>query len=282
MNRNKALLAVVSAVASTTLLGSPVTLAQRAPAGTMGVARATIPVPARRASPSVARVNGSRGAVRRSAPGASGSSARHAADDFGIGGGSPLSFQDLLNITPNSGFDWQFVTAINQDLPMKAFIDPVTQIEVAQAERLLRGTGGAFSGGAYILGGGGYYAPPETEEGAPPEGEQSQSGEGQPEQGSQRPQVIVLQQAPQQEASQSSQPSGAEEPAAEQLPEEGDFTLVLRSGQQVEAMAFTRANDKIVYITPEGGRLTIPITDLDSDATVRMNQERGTPLQLSF
>ena len=200
------------------------------------------------------RVNGSRSGVRRSAPGVS-SSARHAADDFGISGGFPLSFQDLLNITPNSGFDWQSVAALNHDLPMKAFIDPVTQIEIAQAERLLRSTGGAFSG-AYILGGGGYYyAPPETEE-ENPAPEQPQPEEGQSEQTSQRPQVIILQQAPQQPSVPPSQPNGIEEQPAQQLPDEGDFTLVLRSGKQVEASAFTRANGNSVYITPEGGRST--------------------------
>ncbi len=39
--------------------------------------------------------------------------------------------------------------------------------------------------------------------------------------------------------------------------------------------------DHIVYITADGTRRTIAVTDLDSDATVRVNQERGTTLQLS-
>jgi hypothetical protein len=280
MNGNQAVLAVALAVASGFLLGSPAALAQRAAVRGAGAGPAAVPVSPRRATPGVVRVNGSRSGVRRSAANL-GSSARHPADDFGISGGFPLSFQDLLTITPNSGFDWQSVAALNHDLPMKAFIDPVTQIEVAQAERLLRSTGGAFSG-AYILGSGGYYyAPPETEE-ENPAPEQPQPEEGQAEQASQRPQVIVLQQAPQQQSAQPSQPSGMGEQPAEQLPEEGDFTLVLRSGKQVEATAFTRANDNIVYITPEGGRSTIPFSDLDADATVRVNQERGTPLQLSY
>ena len=281
MNRSRAVLTAALAIAGIALLGSSVALAQRTSVRAIGATPAPAPVATRRAAvPGVSRVSGARTGVRRSPTNASGSSVRHAADDFGVGGGSPLSFQDLLNITPNSGLDWQFVSAINRDLPLKAFIDPVTQIEVAQAERLLRSTGGAFSG-AYILGGGGYYAPPEPDEGAQgPEQPDNGQGQGQPDQGSQRPQVIVLQQAPPQEAAQPSQSSEAEQPAPEQLPEEGQFTLVLRSGKEVEAMAFTRANDKIVYITPEGGRLTIPVTDLDSDETVRVNQERGTPLQL--
>jgi hypothetical protein len=39
-------------------------------------------------------------------------------------------------------------------------------------------------------------------------------------------------------------------------------------------------NDQIVYITADGSRRTIAAADLDSDATVRINEERGTPLQL--
>jgi hypothetical protein len=63
------------------------------------------------------------------------------------------------------------------------------------------------------------------------------------------------------------------------LPDVGQFTLVLRNGSQIQAVAFTRSNDKIVYITVEGSRRTIAVADLDSDATLRVNQERGTPLQ---
>jgi hypothetical protein len=275
MNRNHAMLTAALAIASFALLGSPIARAQRAPVRSMSAAPAPVPVSGRRVTSSGVRVNSNRSGVRRST--ATSASTQHAADAFGIGGGFPLSLQDLLNITPNSGFNWQFVNAINQDLPIKAFIDPVTQIEVAQAEHLLGSTRGAFSG-AYILGGGGYYVPPESEEGAQG-AEQTQYPETQPEQGSQPPpQIIVLQQAPVQ---QPSQPSGAEAaPPEEELPAQGEFTLVLRNGKQLETVAFTRANDKIVYITPNGGRLTIAAADLDADATVRINQERGTPLEL--
>jgi len=64
------------------------------------------------------------------------------------------------------------------------------------------------------------------------------------------------------------------------LPDVGQFTLVLRNGSQIEAVAFTRSNDKIVYITVEGSRRTIALADLDSAETVRVNEEQGTPLRL--
>jgi hypothetical protein len=67
---------------------------------------------------------------------------------------------------------------------------------------------------------------------------------------------------------------------SESLPDEGEFTLILRSGQEIEAVAFTRVDDRIVYITLGGGRRTVALRELDVDATVRLNQERGTPLQI--
>lgn len=63
------------------------------------------------------------------------------------------------------------------------------------------------------------------------------------------------------------------------LPDEGQFTLVLNDGRWIEAVAFTHSNDTIVYITTAGSRYTIAANDLDSDSTLRVNQERGTPLQ---
>jgi hypothetical protein len=265
MNPPNAYWTAALAIAGSALLLPSWAGAQRAPGRSVDAVAAPAPASPRRTPSGGVHAKGSRTSGSHSAASASGIGTRNRADAFG--------FQDLLDLTPNSGFNYQFVNSINQDLPIKVFIDPVTQIEVAQAERLLRSTGGLF-GGAYILGGGGYYVPPEADE--PPQGEEpAQSAEPQPAPGSQ-PQVIVLQQAPNQQAA----PPSAEAPAEQQLPDEGEFTLVLRNGEQVEAVAFTRANGKIVYITPGGGRLTIAAADLDADATVRVNQERGTPLQL--
>jgi len=63
------------------------------------------------------------------------------------------------------------------------------------------------------------------------------------------------------------------------LPDEGQFTLVLNDGRWIEAVAFTHSNDTIVYITAAGSRYTIAANELDADSTLRVNQERGTPLQ---
>lgn len=221
------------------------------------------------------RVNGSRNLSRA---GQSGNNIRdrHAQDAFGFGG-APLSLQQLLNITPTNGFDWQYVNAINQDLPLKAIVDPVTRLQIAQAERLLRIGGGQFSG-AFILGGGyGYYMPEETAEGAPVSAEApvsagEQEPEGQQATESTQPRVIVLQQK--------AGTNEAQESAPPTVPDRGPLMLVLRDGQKIEAIAFTVADAKIVYITPDGARKTIDAAELDSAATVRLNQENGTPLQL--
>jgi hypothetical protein len=155
----------------------------------------------------------------------------------------------------------------DQDLLLKAAIDPATQWRLATAERLLRDTRGFFPGfGGFLLDGGGSYIVPEEAAGAnqPPP---------------QAPQVIVVQAppAPQPAVQPSPEPS-AVTPAP--LPDVGSFTLVLHDGKQIQAIAFSRIKDRIAYITPDGGRRTIEAADLDSDATVSVNQDRGTPLQL--
>jgi hypothetical protein len=177
---------------------------------------------------------------------------------------SPFSGSQTL--FPGFGSSFDFFGG-NQDLGIKAAIDPATQWRLAVAERLLRDERHFRSGGFYLLdGGGAYVVPTESVEGSQP---------SQPQQ----PQVIVLQQAP-------AQPQPAALPAPESagalapLPDEGEFTLVLHDGKQIQAVAFTRMKDRIVYISPDGGRRSIAPGELDPDATVRVNQERGTPLQL--
>jgi len=182
----------------------------------------------------------------------------------GFNVGAPVSIQDLLNPYPGLGFDFQNLAMMNQDFGIKAVIDPATQWRLAIAERLQRSA--PFYPGFFLLGGGGYYDMTSAEE--PDQGPQPPA----------QPQVIVLQQQPQAEQ-QAPQPS-QEEANQAPLPDEGEFTFVLHDGTRIQAAAFTRANGEVVYITPEGGRRTLKISDIDSEATSRVNQENGTPLQL--
>lgn len=71
-------------------------------------------------------------------------------------------------------------------------------------------------------------------------------------------------------------------PPPEPLPDAGEFILVLRDGTRLSAVAFTRQKDQIVYITHDGSRRSLPVSDLDPDSTRRQNEERGTILQLSL
>jgi hypothetical protein len=190
------------------------------------------------------------------------------ANPAALADGSFLSVQDLLNPVPGPGFDYAHLAAINRDLDIKAVIDPATQWRLFVAERLLRESP-RFAGSGFLLfdGGGAYAVPVET---------------AQPEQAPQQPQIIVVQAAP-------SAPQTAAQPAREPapeisapLPDVGQFILVLQSGKQIQAVAFTRAGDRIIYITTDGSRRTLATDDLDSNETNRINQERGTPLQLSL
>jgi hypothetical protein len=181
-----------------------------------------------------------------------------------------VSLQDLLNPVPGLGFDYHHLSVINQDLPIKALIDPVTELKIAEARRFLRHS--RFTGpGYFILNGGGYY----------PVSDDSDSGSAEPapadQSAQQQPQVIVVQ-AP--AAQQAADNSPVEPEDAAPLPDVGPFTLVLQNGKQLQAVAFTRMNNQIVYITADGNRRTIAATDLNAGATVRINEERGTPLQL--
>jgi hypothetical protein len=180
--------------------------------------------------------------------------------------GSPLSVQDLLNPFPSPGFDFTHLAAINSNLDVKALIDPVTQGRLVIAERLLRESPQPsffpfFTGGSPIV----YVQPPEQQQQQPP--------------------IVILQQIPSANASASA--GGTETQAPPELedtrpalPDVGEFTLVMRDGTQLSAVAFTRKGDQIVYITKDGSRRSIAVSNLDSAATQRVNEERGTAVQL--
>jgi hypothetical protein len=187
-----------------------------------------------------------------------------------FGGGSFFSVGDLLNPYPPPGFDFGFLNAMNQDLGIKAAIDPATEWRLAVAEQVLRSTGFAGSGYYLLNGGGAYAVPVESEEG-------ETEAEQPTHQAPQQPQVIVVQAPP---ASAPSAAAGQPTPEESALPDVGQFVLVLRNGTHIQAVAFTRKNDHIVYITADGLRRTVALADVDTQSTVRINEERGTPIQL--
>jgi hypothetical protein len=220
---------------------------------------------------------GTRAVTRHSSSGAhtgthgSTSSTRGAttSNDMVLDGDSGLTLQDLLNPVPGLGFDYEHLAAINSNLSVRALIDPVTQLRLAQAERLLRDSGGVTP---VFLGGYGGYGDYGDYGSQPAEAQQPQ------------PQIIVLQQpapkpAPQVEEAPALEPAAAPAPA-ESRPDADQFILVLRDGSRITAVAFSRQDSRIVYITPEGNRRSLAISGLDAAATIRVNEERGTSLQL--
>ena len=178
------------------------------------------------------------------------------------------SVQQLLNPVPPYGFDYQYLNAIDSDLNLKAAIDPATQLALSEASRY---SCAGFGSGGYILwDGGGYVMPQQAEE---------QPDDSAP---APQPQVIVVQMPATSEAATAKSAAPAAEEEQTPLPDEGQFVLVTRDGTQIKAEAFTRSGDAIVYISPDGLRHTVALSDLDRAATLRLNSERGSQLQLSL
>jgi hypothetical protein len=102
-----------------------------------------------------------------------------------------------------------------------------------------------------------------------------------------QPQIIVIQQpvpAQQDGASggDAANPpaSEAESQAAVPIHDVGDFILVRRDGRVLFASIFSIVGGQLQYVTPEGVRHTLAMSDLDADATQQMNEARGTTVQI--
>lgn len=251
------LLAIAFGISS--LVGAGAAQAQRAPMNA-GPQISTV-----RARPSTAVVTAPRTGSRISSAPPMRVHSRVAPNGFFSGAGSFGLFNPIS--TPDFGFGLNS-SLMNQDWAIKAAIDPATQWRLFEARKILSGAGFVGSG-FYLLDGGGYYeVPPES-------GEAEQPPQQQPQQ------PIVIVQAPQQAQSPAaSAPSEPEETAAPPPEDVGQFVLALRNGTQIQAVAFSRSGDRIVYITTDGLRRTLALTDIDTQSTIRINDERGTPLQL--
>jgi hypothetical protein len=170
--------------------------------------------------------------------------------------------------TPLFGFGSSF--GGNNNLSgIEAAIDPATQWRLFERQRFGRNRG-FFGGGLWGWGGADYIVPSDYYD----TDQAPQSVAAAP--------VVIVQQAPDAHPPVADGPADTAAVQPPTLPDAGPFTLVLRSGNKIEAVAFTRQDDSIVYISPDGSRRTLARSDLDSDSTVRVNEERGTPLQSSL
>ena len=105
----------------------------------------------------------------------------------------------------------------------------------------------------------------------------------------QQPPVVIVQPPPAAEESpewpprsRSPQREEAREPERPPDPprELEEIVLVRRDGTLLFAVAFTSAGGRLTYITREGLRRSLSLTDLDLESTRRWNEERGTTLRL--
>jgi len=105
----------------------------------------------------------------------------------------------------------------------------------------------------------------------------------------QQPPVVIVQSSPVAEASPDwpprSRPSlheEAREPerATDPPRELEEIVFVRRNGTLFFAVAFSSSGGQLIYITREGLRRSISLSDLDFESTHRWNEERGTSLRL--
>jgi hypothetical protein len=115
------------------------------------------------------------------------------------------------------------------------------------------------------------------------------------QQGQPQPQIIIIQQpvpvakeqltsrVPQ-AASNSAAPSIATPPASPAAPapirDVGEFIFVRRDGRILFGSAFFVSDGVLQYVTPEGVRRTVPVIELDIEATRKMNGALGTAVDL--
>jgi hypothetical protein len=74
-------------------------------------------------------------------------------------------------------------------------------------------------------------------------------------------------------------PAAAPE-AAPPIRDVGNFILVRQDGRILFASVFSIVGAQLQYVTPEGVRHTLAMSDLDAGATQQMNEARGTTVQI--
>jgi hypothetical protein len=161
---------------------------------------------------------------------------------------------------PGLGFDYVHHAAVNRDLGVRALIDPSTQQQLALARQIRRETP---VGAGIVLP---FSNVPQIIVVALPP-----------------PVIIIQQQAP--PAPERPEPvhmAVRDEPAPPPTPprELAELVLVRLDGKLVFAVAFSIRDAELVYITPEGIRRSLLLSDLDLEFTRRLNEERGTSLRL--
>ena len=177
-------------------------------------------------------------------------------------GGTPIPLGQLLNPVPGLGFDYNHLAAINSDLAVRSFIDPVTQHELATVESLPE----------QAPVGVGFFP--------------AFASESPAFVGASQPQVIVVQQpAPGRTRAATAETAApvaraAAVPPPPPLPV-GVLYLVRRDGTVIQAIAFSQHAGQVIYITADGLRHSIALSELNIQATEQRNAEHGTAVHLT-
>jgi hypothetical protein len=172
------------------------------------------------------------------------------------------------NEVPGLGFDYPHLAAISGNFP---FNPPVEGV----------GRGAHNFVTPIFFGGNPYFSGPIDTSGYQPV--------------QQQPQIIVIQQpapaagtqptSPVPQALVNSAVSSTTTPSSSlppptPVPDVGEFILVRRDGRVLFASVFYVSGGQLHYVTPEGIRHTVSVTELDSNATHQMNDALGSAVQI--
>ncbi len=198
--------------------------------------------------------------------------------------GVPVSldgaFTGGISSVPAAGFDFTHHAAVNRNAGVRALIDPVTQHRLALARQIRRETPALAVPVAFPL----LVNNIQVNVAPPPVVIVQPEGNTGSDAISQR--VERLEYASLRHAVPSAtdlQPPPVEagpappQPDPPQLPE---FVLLRRDGGLIFAVAFSAVRERLVYITADGFRRSMSLSDLDFEATLQMNEQRGTSLRL--
>lgn len=194
------------------------------------------------------------------------------------------SVERLLNGSypaPGLGFDFTHHAAVNRNLGVRALIDPVTQHRLALERRIRRETPVAVAPAFPVV-------VNSIQINVVPQPPVVIIQEPEP------PPAQYIEQASYRERSRRAVPRDAVEDAAPEPPpyfyepqrEADELVFIRRDGSLLFAVAFTTRpaaaaeGARIVYITREGHRRSVALSELDLDATREMNEARGTTLHL--
>lgn len=191
--------------------------------------------------------------------------------------------------TPGFGFDFTHHAAVNRDIGVRALIDPITQQQLALERQIRRETPvfpGAFPvvlNSTQVI-----VMPPAPVVVVVPQQQPPPENSG-------REIIDAIERIERLHHSNGnaagnpgnegrSDAPGAVRDALADPPgahrESADLVFIRRDGNLVFAVAFSTRSDRIVYVTREGHRRSLLLSDLDVPATLEMNEARGTTLKI--